>query len=324
MKHLFFYAGLAVLIGAGLAQADESPISVPFKLGKKQALLLPVKVADSIDAEFRLDTGLGFNLISPQLAQKLGMESSPNTKVRPVTGGELNVAQGRLTSLALGNQRETDVDVLVGEPRMFVAMGGETKVDGILSLAFFRNHPFTLDYANQKLVLENSESLSQRKAAGTRVECRLSDENVVASISLVLKERGPEPEKPGGIAGIISGITGGGGAPDPPKAWVQVNTGCENLLLDSKLMFTLPVDATGANVTETEPTDPNGLRFRSWASQMGKIEVLDKPALSQLKSPVVFRKLLADGVLGQEFLRRYTVTFDLPNSELIFSKGAGQ
>jgi len=320
VKHLLFSVGLAVLIGAGLAQADETPLSVPFKVGKKRAILLPVKVADSTDAEFQLDTGLGFNLISPQLAKKLGMEPSPGYKVRPVTGGELDMAQGRLSALTVGNQKESDLDVVVGEPRFFVGNDGETKVDGILSLAFFRNHPFTLDYANQKLVLENSESLSQRRAAGTRVECRLSDEAVVASISLALKERGPAPENPGGIAGIISGITGGGGAPDPPKAWVQVNTGCEPLLLDSKLMFTLPVDATGANVTETEPTDPAGLRYRSWASKLGKVEVWEKPSLSQEKSSVVFRKLQAEGVLGQEFLRRYTVTFDLPNSELIFAK----
>lgn len=301
---------------AGLARADESPASVPFQLGKKQAILVPVKVGDS-DAQFRLDTGLGFNLISPELAKKLGIEPSP-TKVKPVTGGELDLGQGRLSSLTVGNQRETDLDVMVGDPGRFVGIGGESKVDGILSLAFFRNHPFTIDYANQKLVLENSESLSKRKAAGKKVECRLSEENVVASVSLMLKERPPEPEKPGGLAGLLSGFSGG--PPDPPKAWVQVDTGCENLLLDSKLMFTLKIDATGANITETEPTDQNGRKFRSFASQMGKVEVSDSPSLVQEKTPVVFRKLLADGVLGQEFLRRYTVTFDLSNSELIFAK----
>ena len=124
MKHLFFCVGLAVLIGAGLAQADESPSSVAFKLGKKRAILLPVKVADSVDAEFQLDTGLGFNLISPQLAKKLGMEPTPNYKVRPVTGGELDLAQGRLSALSVGNQKETDVDVVVGEPRFFVGNDG--------------------------------------------------------------------------------------------------------------------------------------------------------------------------------------------------------
>ncbi|MBX3170443.1 MAG: retropepsin-like domain-containing protein [Candidatus Eremiobacteraeota bacterium] len=316
MKHLLFCVGLAVLSGAGLVRADQSPVSVPFKLGKKQAILLPVKVAGT-EAEFRLDTGLGFDLISPQLAQKLGLEPTP-TKIRPVTGGELELGQARLSSLTVGAQQENDLDVIVGEPRCFVSTGGESKVDGILSLAFFRNHPFTLDFANQQLVLENSESLSKRKAAGKKVDCRLSDENVVASVSLMLKERAPEPEKPGGLAGLLAGF--GGGPPEPPKAWVQVDTGCENLLLDSKLMFTLKIDATGANITETEPTDQNGRKYRSFASQMGKIEVSESPSLTQEKSPVVFRKLLAEGVLGQDFLRRYTVTFDLPNSELIFGK----
>ncbi|MFN8608769.1 MAG: retropepsin-like aspartic protease [Vulcanimicrobiota bacterium] len=319
MKNLICYLGLVGLIGAGLAQADDSTsTTVPFRFGKKRSVVLPVKVGDSTSAEFLLDTGLGFNLISPRLAQKLGIEPSPGYKVRPVTGGELELAQGRLSSLALGNQSENDQEVVVGEPRCFVGNDGETRVDGILSLAFFRNRPFTLDYANQKLILEDSESLSKRKAAGSKVECRLSDENVVASVALMLKERPPEPANPGGLAGLLSGL--GGGPPEPPKAWVQVDTGCESLLLDSKLMFTLKINDTGANITENETTDQNGLRYRSFASQMGKVEVGENASLSQEKLPVIFRKLQAEGVLGQTFLQRYTVTFDLPSSELIFAK----
>ena len=311
VKHLLIFVALGITLS--LARADE----VPFKFGKKRAILIPVKVGDSVDSEFRLDTGLGFDLISPQLAKKLGLEPTPNTKVHPVTGGEFELAQTRVPSLAVGSQKESDWEVLVGEPRAFVPKDGENKVDGILSLAFFRNHPFTLDYANQKLVLEDSESLARRKAAGKKVECRMSDENVVASVNLMLTERAPEPEKPGGLAGLLS--TFSGGPPDPPKAWVQVDTGSEPLLLDSRLMFTLRVDATGANITETEPADQNGKSYRAWSGQMGKVELSDSP-LAQTKLPVVFRKLLAEGVLGQEFLRQYIVTFDLPSNELIFAK----
>ncbi len=322
MKYFYVSAVIGVLIGAGLVQAQEAPASVPLRVGKKRALMLPVKVGDNVDAEFLLDTGLGYNLISPQLAKKLGLEPNSNFKVHPVTGGELDLAQARLTSLAVGNQKDSDVEVVVGEPRLIVGTDGESKVDGILSLAFFRNHPFTLDYAHQTMVLENSESLNKRKAEGTKVECRMSDENVVASVPLTLTPKAPDPPNPGGIAGFLSGL--GGGSPDPPKAWVQVDTSCESLLLDSKLMFTLNVDATGANITETEPTDPTGARYRSWASQMGKVEITETPTVTQEKSPVVFRKLQAEGVLGQAFLRHYTVTFDLPNSELIFANAPGQ
>ncbi len=318
MKSLYCCIALGALALAGLARADESTTSVPFKIGKKGAILVPVRVGDSTQAEFVLDTGLGFNLISPQLAKKLGLESSPNYKVHPVTGGELDMAQVRVSGLTFGNQSESDQEVIVGEPRCFVGNDGETKADGILSLAFFKNHPFTLDYANRQIVLEDSESLARRKAAGTKVECRVSDEIVVASVPLVLKERPPEPPKAEGLAGILSGF--GSGPPEPPKAWVQVDTRCEDLLLDSKLMFTLKIDATGANITESEATDQNGVRYRSFASQMGKVELSETPPLVREKQPVVFRKLLVEGVLGQDFLRRYTVTFDLPGSELIFAK----
>ncbi|MBN9414951.1 MAG: retropepsin-like domain-containing protein [Candidatus Eremiobacteraeota bacterium] len=321
MKRLLFcVAAVGGLIGAGFARADEAATSVPFRVGKKKAVVLPVKVADSVDAEFQLNTGLGFNVISPALAQKLGVEVSPDHKVKPVTGGELNLAQARISSLTVGNVKEGEQEVVVAEPRTFVGNDGETKVDGILSLAFLREHPFTLDFTNNKLILENSESLRARKATGTKVECRMADEAAVALVSLMLKEKAPDPEKPGGLAGFLSNFTGGGGSPEPPKAWVQVDTGCEPLLLDSKLMFTLKVDATGANVTETEPTDQNGLRYRAWAGQLGKVGLSDTQ-LAQDKSPVVFRKLQAEGVLGQSFLSRYpAVTFDLPSSELIFSK----
>ena len=313
---------MGCVIGVGLAQADESPTSVPFRIGKKRAILVPVKVADSIDAEFQLSTGLGFDLISPQLAKKLGVEPTSSFQVRPVTGGELELSRGKLSSLAVGNQKEEEEEVVIGEPRCFVGNDGETKVDGILSLAFFKNHPFTLDYANQQLVLEDSDSLAKRRAAGTKVDCRLSDENVVASVSLMLTEKAPDPPNPGGITGFLQGLGGGGGAPDPPKAWVQVDTGCENLLLNSKLMFTLKIDATGGNITEAETTDQNGVRFRSFSSQMGKVQ-LSETSLSREKGAVMFRKLQDEGgVLGQDFLRHYTVTFNLPDSELIFANGS--
>lgn len=304
-------------MGVGLVQADENANSVPFRTGKKRALLLPVKVADTTEANFKLETGLGFHVISPELAARLGLEPSPNHKVKTVTGNELNLARARISSLSLGNQKQSDLEVVVADPRLFVGNDGESKVDGILSLGFFRNRPFTLDFAGEKLVWENSESLSKRRAAGTQVECRFSDETSAASVRVWLAQRAPE-QKSGGIAGFF-GL--GGGSPEPPAAWVQVDTGTENLLLNSKLMFTLKVDATGANVTETEPTDPSGMRYRSWASRLGKIEIPDRPALVQEKAPVIFRKLQVDGVLGQEFLSRYpAVTFDLPRNELVFAK----
>ena len=321
MKQLAFLLGLGVLVGISLAGADDPPSSVSFKSGKKQAVLLPVKVADSVDAQFLLDTGLGFNVLSPDLAKKLGVETTSSQKVKPITGGEFDLALGRLSSLKLGNERESDLEVVIAEPRRFVGKDGETSVDGILSLGYFRDRPFTLDFANQALILEESESLDQRRKAGTRVDCRV-EEDKFALVSLKLKEKDPDPPNPGGLAGLISGITGSGGAPEPPTAWVQVATGCDNLMLDSKLMFTLKIDATGGNITETEQTDENGVRSRRFASHMARIGlVADNAVLSQEKHPVVFRKLLGEGVLGQAFLRQYsTVTFNLPGSELIFSK----
>jgi len=86
-------------------------------------------------------------------------------------------------------------------------------------------------------------------------------------------------------------------------------------------MFSLNIDATDSNVTEKEITDSNGNRYRTFASEMGKVELGEDAPLAREKLPVVFRKLQSEGALGQNFLERYTVTFDLPSSEIIFSKG---
>lgn len=320
VKQALLFLGLGALIGAGLARADDAPSSVPFRTGKKQAVVLPVQVSDSLKAEFLLDTGLGFNVISPELAAKLGLQTDSKLKVKPITGGEFEFSSARLPALKLGSTSESNLEVVVAEPRRFIENGGEVGVDGILSLAFFREHPFTLDYPNQALILEESDSLEQRKKAGERVECRLEDDRL-ALVALKLKDKDPDPPRPGGFAGLLSGITGGGGAPEPPTAWVQVATGSENLMLDSKLMFTLKIDATGANITETEETDQNGVRSRRFASHMARVGLAtDNSVLSQEKQAVVFRKLRAEGALGQNFLRQYVVTFNLPGSELIFGK----
>ena len=270
------------------------------------------------DVEFQITTVQVEGAQLFQIAGKLlfGVLVVTREEGEPATGGEFELPSVKLPPLVVGDRSDNEQKAVVAEPGIFLGEESE-KVDGILSLSFFKNHPFTIDYANQTLIFENSESLSKRRKAGTKVECRVSDENLVASVPLALTEPPPERPKPGGLAGLLPSFSG---PPEAPKAWVQVDTGCDSLMLDSKLMFSLHIDATGGNITEKETTDQNGQKFRSFSSKMGKVELGENPPVSREKVPVVFRRLQAEGALGQNFLQRFQVTFDLPSNELIFSK----
>ncbi|CAN0356990.1 unnamed protein product, partial [Phaeothamnion confervicola] len=73
-------------------------------------------------------------------------------------------------------------------------------VQGLLSLAYFKERPFSIDYANARIVLETPETLEKRKQDGKTAECRVQQEastSVTAWLSMSL----PKPASQNGLGG---------------------------------------------------------------------------------------------------------------------------
>jgi hypothetical protein len=53
------------------------------------------------------------------------------------------------------------------------------------------------------------------------------------------------------------------------------------------------------------------------------ISVTGAPAVRQADPEVMFQKIIYDGLVGNAFLRNFVVTYDLPNTRMIFDVAGG-
>jgi len=67
-----------------------------------------------------------------------------------------------------------------------------------------------------------------------------------------------------------------------------------------------------------EQRDETGHDYtRHFTSFPGPIAPVAAPACEQVEVPVMFQTIIYDGLIGDEFLRQFTVTFDLPRARMI-------
>jgi hypothetical protein len=261
----------------------------------RHALVVAVRVADAVETRFVLDTGIGIDLVSKRLADRLGLRTEGEMRGKRMSGQELTVPLARLRSLSMGTARSEDVEVgvfdLAGFPPAFAG------IDGFLSLRFFEGRPFTIDYPRGAVVLETSETLAARAAAGTAVPLRLDREPHALSVFFPLDLSVGEP------------------------ALVEVDTGSDALILDTRYMKPLGFDPAGRDVKTTTGTDETGHAFvRRFTTLRTPIFPVAAPAMRLENSPVMFQDVIHDGLVGDGYFKHFVVTYDLPASRLILAR----
>jgi hypothetical protein len=144
-------------------------------------------------------------------------------------------------------------------------------------------------------VIEDAASLAARAAVGT-------------SVPVEVRRDGYSTE-------VLPGIDLPGGR----RVHVEVDTGSDELILSDLLAADAGVDLLGESVRQARGTDETGHEFvRYFAALTGQISVTGAPQLSMPAPRVMFQRIIHDGLAGDQFLRNFTVTYDLPNSRLIF------
>jgi hypothetical protein len=256
-------------------------------------LTIPVSVC-GVDARFIFDTGIGLNLISEDLAAKVGCRADGSTFTgRRMSGQTLVVPLGSLGSFQIGANLARDVPAGIFDMH---AMAGLRDVEGFVSLSFFRTVPVTIDYAAGLLVIEDEASLAQRAAAGTSVPVRVGYDGCSTDVMLDI-------DLPGGKT--IS---------------VEMDTGSDVLILSEDFAGDAGIDLHGQDVQKAEARDETGHQFVRYFTELrGDISVSGAPSLRMSNPPVMVQKIIHDGLLGDRFLRNFTTTYDLPRSRVIFA-----
>ena len=133
----------------------SSKAEVPMRLASlaKPLLLVDVHANGHGPFQFAIDTGTSTTAIAPELAQQLGLKSSP---VGPLTtgGAQVNVTAGTLESFKIGRAGVDDLVVVVADFFATLSQAVGAKLDGIVGYNFLRNFRVVMDYPSEKFRLE--------------------------------------------------------------------------------------------------------------------------------------------------------------------------
>ena len=143
---------LALLSGLGLLQACSTAApsrvaSVPIQTINRK-FLVPVVLNEGQTATFLLDTGASTTVITPDLARRLGIDTSSRTtlaRARIASGQEVEVSMVRMTSIRVGSARLDHLNVAVYELPVIVNANPPITVDGFLGVDFIGRFTMTVD-----------------------------------------------------------------------------------------------------------------------------------------------------------------------------------
>ncbi|HEU4437125.1 MAG TPA: hypothetical protein VFR89_06640, partial [candidate division Zixibacteria bacterium] len=142
----------------------------PLKISEGGLILVNVLVADSVEGRFILDTGAGIHAISDALRRRLTAVPAGNFTGFRHTGERVDFELFQIPSLGIaGFQQENPLAASWSLLDSF-------KIDGILSLKFFEDRPFTLDFRDSVLIFETPQTLAGRLKTGQRIPIRLHDD----------------------------------------------------------------------------------------------------------------------------------------------------
>lgn len=255
---------------------------------------LPVSVS-GVETRFILDTGIGPTILSSSLCERAA--AAPTGAVFTglrMSGQEVELALATVPSLRLGNLERRGLEVgvldLAGFPPELAEIGG------FLSLAFFDDQPVTVDYPEECVVLETAETLEARRREGFAVAIELdrSGPSLVAFLPLA-------------VAGA--------------EISAELDMGSDALILDERFAALVGVDLDGGDVRRVEGTDETGGTYTRWFTTLpGRIHPTGAPELAQERPEVQFQRIVHDGLVGDSFLRRQPVTYDVAAGRIIFGR----
>lgn len=162
------------LLLASAAAATES--SIPFTI--RQDRVVVAARAGDVALKVILDTGAGLDVFAPALVARLGGKPAGQFTGFRMTGERLDLPLFIIPELSIGSLVRKDA--LVATWNVLDEPHREGFIDGIISVNFLRDQPFTMDFVKKVVVLESPHSLERRRAAGEASALQLHDQRGIA------------------------------------------------------------------------------------------------------------------------------------------------
>ncbi len=268
-----------------VAFASDSKVSTFAFEWRKGMISVPVRLNGSRPLSFVLDTGSTRTLVDRSLATALGLKASGTGSLQGAGAGRVPIEFIHDVSIALPGVESTGYEVSTADLQPLEASVG-VRVDGILGYELFSRFVVTVDYEAKTLTLTLPETFRASNTAQV-IPIELRDKWAFVKGELVL---------PGPVTVQDSFLidSGSSDAVDHPIV----------MKLESRVPATSGA-GLGAPV--------QGATARATSFRLGRYTVT-APIVSCCGATDATSKLI-----GNEVLRRFTVTFDYPSSRIFIT-----
>ncbi len=279
-------------VGAVKLADVARPYSVPIEVGRHGHIYIEVKV-DNVEGRFILDTGAGINVISSKFASKIhGLKEEDGyfTGFR-ATGEAMRLNLYKVDDIKIGN-------LIVRGPTVTVLNADLGDFDGLISVTSFRTRPFTIDFADKKLLLETGSSLEEREKAGKAVPIRLDDDRGI-SLDMFTDVRVNDR-----LTLLVS---------------LDSGAGFNVYRFNSGFMTDLGLDTATAGKYIKKSSMNTGTKNTFYVDDLKSIALYSVPSIHTGKVKASFlSSLIYDGITGINWLGK-RITIDIPDRKIILN-----
>jgi hypothetical protein len=254
---------------------------------------VPVQLAGD-PYQFLVDTGVGITIVSSAIASRSDVQPISETFTgRRMSGQDVEVPLVRLPRLDLGGYT---VDAHIAGVADLGDPDGPNGFAGILGLDLFDRHVVTTDPQTMTFTVQSAESFD---ADGFE-------------IPLAMRRAGPAVDP---FTRLV--------LPSGREVLVEVDTGSEYLILDTRFMADCGLQIDDPGMTTKTGTDETGYQWtRRWATAHGEVYLAAAPSTAQAQPLVQFQDIIHDGLIGTDYLERYRMSVDVSGSRLVLSPQA--
>ena len=252
-----------------------------------QHLVTVPVVVNGAATRFVFDSGIGLTLVREKLASDAEIETSGKSFTgRRMSGQAVTLPLGVASVACAGSTLQRhEVGILDMSPFPDALAG----IGGFLSLAFFADRPVMVDYERRVVICD-------------------PDAADGLSVPVAVERDGPSVT-------VFMPLTIPGGR----SISVEVDMGSDELILDERFAVETGAPLESDGVRRVDGTDETGHDYtRRFTRLPGPIYPTAAPDLRQDDPDAMFQQIIHDGLLGDAFLRRYVVTFDVAEERIVF------
>jgi hypothetical protein len=290
---LAVFWSISLTVATALA-GDDDRLQIPFEIDRNR-VIMPTSVNGSAELDIILDTGMRFDgvyLFHQELLSIIDTTEAIQVRVPGAGAGAASSA------VMIENGTLRFGDVRVDRQRVLVSQSPHTQTfptDGAAGWNLFGHYIVEIDYDNHLITLHDTTGIEP--------------DSSWAAVPVTLKKGLPFLECP---VEVVSGEV------LPLNLYIDLASGDPlELLVGSEQKFTLPDNLEERYLGTGLSGDVNGHFGYSQRLILAGYDLVDVPT-AFAPAAVRSKQEGADGILGNDALRRFNVIFDYPHHRLLF------